>query len=177
MRVQYEIDKILITENQLKQKVKELGAQMREDFQGKKIVFIVVLKGAFVFAGDLIRELDDSVTVDFVAASSYGNQTETTGKVRLLKDIDVNITDKDVVLVEDIIDSGLTLSFLKEHFQLHKPKSMKICTLLDKPERRLVDLKADYVGFEIPDTFIIGYGIDYAEKYRNLPYIATMKEI
>jgi hypoxanthine phosphoribosyltransferase len=175
--VGYEIDKILITENQIKQKVKELGAQMREDFHDKDMVFIVVLKGAFVFAGDLIRELDESVTVDFVAASSYGNQTETTGKVRLLKDIDVNITDKHVVLVEDIIDTGLTLSFLKEHFHLHKPKSMRICTLLDKPERRLVDLKADYVGFEIPDTFVIGYGIDYAERYRNLPYIATMKEL
>jgi hypoxanthine phosphoribosyltransferase len=173
----YEIKDILITEEQLKQKVKEIGAQMRQDFQGEPIVFIVVLKGAFVFAADLIRELEGMVTVDFVAASSYGNQTVTTGKVRLLKDIDVNITGKNVVLVEDIVDSGLTLSFLKEHFQLHKPKSMKICTLLDKPERRKIDLKADYVGFVIPDEFIIGYGIDCAEMYRNLPYIATVKEV
>jgi hypoxanthine phosphoribosyltransferase len=173
----YEVDSILITEDQLKQKVKELGTQIREDFQDENLVLIIVLKGAFVFAADLIRELNTGVTVDFVSASSYGNQTVTTGKVRLLKDIDVNITDKHVVLVEDIIDTGLTLSFLKEHFQLHKPRSMKICTLLDKPERRQIDLKADYVGFEIPDTFIIGYGIDYAENYRNLPYIATMKEV
>ncbi|WP_413300817.1 hypoxanthine phosphoribosyltransferase [Bacillus sp. 1P10SD] len=173
----YEIDSILISEEQLKQKVKELGATMMQDFQDESIVFIVVLKGAFVFAGDLIRELKGKVTVDFVAASSYGNQTETTGKVRLLKDIDVNITGKNVVLVEDIIDSGLTLSFLKEHFQLHKPKSMKICTLLDKPERRKVDLKADYVGFVIPDKFVIGYGIDFAEHYRNLPHIATVKKV
>lgn len=172
----YEIDSILITEDQLKQKVKQIGAQMQEEFQDEPFVLIIVLKGAYVFAADLIRELEGSVTIDFVAASSYGNQTETTGKVRLLKDIDVNITGKHVVLVEDIIDSGLTLNFLKEHFQLHKPKSMKICTLLDKPERRKVDLIADYVGFVIPDTFIVGYGIDYAEKYRNLPYIATVKE-
>lgn len=173
----YEIDGILITEEQLQQKVKELGASMMQDLQDESIVFIVVLKGAFVFAADLVRELGGNVTVDFVAASSYGNQTETTGKVRLLKDIDVNITGKNVVLVEDIIDSGLTLSFLKEHFELHKPKSMKICTLLDKPERRKVDLKADYVGFVIPDKFVIGYGIDYAEHYRNLPYVATVKEV
>lgn len=176
-KMAYEIDSILITEEQLNQKVLEIGAQLRQDFQDEPIVFIVVLKGAFVFAADLIRELKEKVTVDFVSASSYGNQTETTGKVKLLKDIDVNITGKNVVLVEDIIDSGLTLSFLKEHFQLHQPKSMKICTLLDKPERRKVDLTADYVGFSIPDQFIVGYGIDYAENYRNLPYIATVKEV
>jgi hypoxanthine phosphoribosyltransferase len=173
----YELDEILITGEQLKQKVKEIGAQIKQDFQNEPLVFIIVLKGAFVFAADLIRELDGKVNVDFVVASSYGNQTVTTGKVRLLKDIDVNITGKNVVVVEDIIDSGLTLSFLREHFQLHKPKSMKICTLLDKPERRKVDLKADYAGFVIPDKFIIGYGIDYAEMYRNLPYIATLKEV
>ncbi|GGB47064.1 hypoxanthine phosphoribosyltransferase [Fictibacillus barbaricus] len=172
----YTLDSVLITEEELQQKVKEIGLQMREDFQDESIVLIVVLKGAFVFAADLIRELKRKVTVDFVVASSYGNQTETTGKVRLLKDIDINITDKHVVIVEDIIDSGLTLSFLREHFKLHQPKSMKICTLLDKPERRKVDLKADYVGFVIPDQFIVGYGIDYAESYRNLPYISTMKE-
>lgn len=176
-KMAYEIDSILITEEQLNQKVLEIGAQLRQDFQDEPIVFIVVLKGAFVFAADLIRELKEKVTVDFVSASSYGNQTETTGKVKLLKDIDVNITGKNVVLVEDIIDSGLTLSFLKEHFRLHQPKSMKICTLLDKPERRKVDLTADYVGFSIPDQFIVGYGIDYAENYRNLPYIATVKEV
>ncbi|WNB93437.1 hypoxanthine phosphoribosyltransferase [Bacillus sp. NEB1478] len=173
----YGIDSILINEEQLKQKVKEIGLQIKQDFHDEPIVLIVVLKGAFVFASDLIRELNGKVTIDFVVASSYGNQTETTGKVRLLKDIDVNITDENVVIVEDIIDSGLTLSFLKEHLLLHKPKSMKICTLLDKPERRKVDLKADYAGFIIPDKFIVGYGIDYAEKYRNLPYIATVKEV
>lgn len=172
----YKMDSVLITEEELQQKVKEIGLQIREDFQDESIVFIVVLKGAFVFAADLIRELKGKVTVDFVVASSYGNQTETTGKVRLLKDIDINITDKHVVIVEDIIDSGLTLSFLREHFKLHQPRSMKICTLLDKPERRKVDLKADYVGFVIPDQFIVGYGIDYAESYRNLPFISTMKE-
>jgi hypoxanthine phosphoribosyltransferase len=122
----YEMDNILITEDQLMQKVKEIGTQIRQDFQDELLVFIIVLKGAFVFAADLIRELNGKVMIDFVVASSYGNQTVTTGKVRLLKDIDVNITGKNVVLVEDTIDSGLTLSFLKEHFQLHKPKSMKI---------------------------------------------------
>ncbi|MEH7106402.1 hypoxanthine phosphoribosyltransferase [Bacillus sp. JJ1764] len=174
--MEYKMDTVLITEDQLKGKVKEIGTQMMADYQEEPFVLIIVLKGAFVFAADLIRELTGKVTVDFVAASSYGDQTETSGKVRLLKDIDVNITGKNVVLVEDIIDSGLTLAFLKEHFQLHKPKSIKICTLLDKPERRRVDLKADYVGYIIPDKFIVGYGIDYAEKYRNLPYIATLKE-
>jgi hypoxanthine phosphoribosyltransferase len=172
----YELDTILYSEEQLKEKVKEIGAEIRETFQDDPIVLIVVLKGAFIFAADLIRELKGNVRVDFVVASSYGNQTVTTGKVQLLKDIDVNITGENVVIVEDIIDSGLTLNFLRQHFQLHKPKSMKICTLLDKPERRKVELKADFVGFVIPDRFIVGYGIDYAEKHRNLPYIATVKE-
>ena len=173
----YELDHILLSAEDIQKKVVEIGAKMQQDYQGEPLIFIVVLKGAFVFAADLIRTLEGDITIDFVVASSYGNQTESTGKVRLLKDIDVNITGKNVVLVEDIVDSGLTLHFLKKHFLLHKPKSIKICTLLDKPERRKVDLKADYSGFMIPDKFIVGYGIDYAEQYRYLPYIATVKEV
>ena len=173
----YELDKILISAEEIQQKVLEIGNQIQKDFQGEPLIFIVVLKGAFVFAADLIRHLEGDVSVDFVVASSYGKQTESSGKVRLLKDIDANITGKNVILVEDIVDSGLTLHFLKKHFLLHKPKSIKICTLLDKPERRKVELKADYSGFIIPDKFIVGYGIDYAEKYRYLPHIATVKEV
>ncbi|EMI9089924.1 hypoxanthine phosphoribosyltransferase [Bacillus mobilis] len=169
-----EIKDTLISEEQLQEKVKELALQIERDFEGEEIIVIAVLKGSFVFAADLIRHIKNDVTIDFISASSYGNQTETTGKVKLLKDIDVNITGKNVIVVEDIIDSGLTLHFLKDHFFMHKPKALKFCTLLDKPERRKVDLKAEYVGFQIPDEFIVGYGIDCAEKYRNLPFIASV---
>ncbi|MFL6555911.1 MAG: hypoxanthine phosphoribosyltransferase, partial [Bacillus sp. (in: firmicutes)] len=123
-----------------------------------------------------IREMKGDIKIDFISVSSYGNETETTGKVRLLKDLDANITNQNVLVVEDIIDSGLTLHFLRGHLQAHKPKQIKICTLLDKPERRKVDLPVDYVGFVIPDEFIVGYGIDYAQMYRNLPYISTVEE-
>lgn len=174
----YELDSIFITEEQLKQKVIEIGAKIRKDFHGEPITLIVVLKGGFVFAADLIRELEgEDVAVDFVAVSTYGKQTVSSGKVQLLKDISMDITGKNVILVDDIIDSGLTLSYLKKHYQLQKPKSIKICTMLDKQERRKVDVEVDYEGFIIPNEFIVGYGMDIAEKYRNLPYIATLKEV
>ncbi|EKN63782.1 hypoxanthine phosphoribosyltransferase [Neobacillus bataviensis LMG 21833] len=146
------------------------------DGKDESIFLIVVLKGSFVFAADLIREIKGDVKVDFISVSSYSDQTETTGKVKLLKDLDTDITNKNVVVVEDIIDSGLTLHFLRDHLNMHKPKQIKICTLLDKPERRRVELPVDYVGFVIPDEFIVGYGIDFAQMYRNLPYIATVEE-
>ncbi|MBS4201042.1 hypoxanthine phosphoribosyltransferase [Bacillus sp. FJAT-49732] len=173
----YELNDVMISDIEIKQRVKELAEEIERDFNHESIFLIVVLKGSFVFAADLIREMKGDIKVDFISVSSYSDQTETTGKVRLLKDLDANITNQNVVVVEDIIDSGLTLHFLRDHLKMHKPKHIKICTLLDKPERRKIDLPVDYVGFVIPDEFIVGYGIDYAEKYRNLPYIATVKEV
>jgi hypoxanthine phosphoribosyltransferase len=172
----YRVKDIMITETEIKQRVKKIAEEIENDFNNEAIVLIIVLKGSFVFAADLIRELKGDIKIDFISVSSYGNDTETTGKVRLLKDLDTNITNQNVVVVEDIIDSGLTLNFLRGHLQTHKPKQIKICTLLDKPERRRVELPVDYVGFVIPDEFIVGYGIDYAQNYRNLPYIATVEE-
>jgi hypoxanthine phosphoribosyltransferase len=172
----YRIKDTLISESDLKQRVKQIAEEIEKDFNNESVVMIVVLKGSFVFAADLIREMKSDINVDFISVSSYSDQTESTGKVKLLKDLDSNITNKNVVVIEDIIDSGLTLHFLKDHLQLHKPRNIKICTLLDKPERRKIDLPVDYVGFVIPDEFIVGYGIDYAQKFRNLPYIATVEE-
>ncbi|PEL09824.1 hypoxanthine phosphoribosyltransferase [Bacillus sp. AFS017336] len=172
----YRIKDTLISEEDLKNRVKALAEQIEKDFNNEPLILVVVLKGSFVFAADLVREMKGNINVDFISVSSYSNQTESTGKVRLLKDLDENITNQNVVVIEDIIDSGLTLHFLRDHLQMHKPKSIKICTLLDKPERRKIDLSVDYVGFVIPDEFIVGYGIDYAQQYRNLPYIATVEE-
>ncbi|MDN3016446.1 hypoxanthine phosphoribosyltransferase [Paenibacillus sp. BSR1-1] len=172
----YKIKDTMISETDIKKRVKKLAEEIEADFNHEPLVLIIVLKGSFVFAADLIRELKGNVKVDFISVSSYGDETATTGKVRLLKDLDANITNQNVVVVEDIIDSGLTLNFLRDHLKTHKPKQIKICTLLDKPERRRVDLPVDYVGFVIPDEFIVGYGIDYAQMYRNLPYIATVEE-
>jgi hypoxanthine phosphoribosyltransferase len=174
--VGYRIKDTMISETEIKQRVKKMAEEIEADFSNQAIVLIVVLKGSFVFAADLIREMKGEIKVDFISVSSYSDQTESTGKVKLLKDLDADITNQNVVVVEDIIDSGLTLHFLRDHLQMHKPKQVKICTLLDKPERRRVDLPVDYVGFVIPDEFIVGYGIDYAQKYRNLPYIATVEE-
>ncbi|MFF3023283.1 hypoxanthine phosphoribosyltransferase [Gottfriedia sp. NPDC057948] len=172
----YRIKDTLISQTDLKNRVKALAEQIEHDFNNEPLILVVVLKGSFVFAADLVREMKSNINVDFISVSSYSKQTESTGKVRLLKDLDENITDKNVVVIEDIIDSGLTLHFLRDHLQMHKPKSIKICTLLDKPERRKIDLPVDYLGFVIPDEFIVGYGIDYAQQYRNLPYIATVEE-
>ena len=172
----YRIKDTLISEADIKIRVKQIAEEIEKDLNNEPIVLIIVLKGSFVFAADLIREMKGDIKVDFISVSSYSNQTESTGKVKLLKDLDANITNKNVVVVEDIIDSGLTLHFLKDHLHMHKPKDIKICTLLDKPERRKINLPVDYVGFVIPDEFIVGYGIDYAQNYRNLPYIATVEE-
>lgn len=172
----YRIKDTMISEADIKQRVKKLAAEIENDFNNEPIVLIIVLKGSFVFAADLIREMKGDIKVDFISVASYSDQTETTGKVKLLKDLDADITNQNVVVVEDIIDSGLTLHFLTDHLKMHRPKQIKICTLLDKPERRKVELPVDYVGFVIPDEFIVGYGIDYAQMYRNLPYIATVEE-
>ncbi|WP_144506541.1 hypoxanthine phosphoribosyltransferase [Bacillus mycoides] len=169
-----EIKNSLMSEELLQTRIKELALQIEQDFKNEEIVFISVLKGSFIFAADLIRHIKNNVEIDFISVSSYGNQTETTRKVTLLKDINGNISGKNVIIVEDIIDSGLTLHFLKEHLSMYKPKTIKFCSLLDKPELRKVDLDVEYVGFRIPDEFIVGYGIDRAEKYRNLSYIASV---
>ncbi|MCM3115583.1 hypoxanthine phosphoribosyltransferase [Neobacillus sp. MER 74] len=172
----YRIKDVMISETEIKERVKLLAEQIEKDFNNEDIILIVVLKGSFIFAADLIREMKGNINIDFISVSSYGDETESSGKVRLLKDLDANITNQNVLVVEDIIDSGLTLHFLRGHLIAHKPKQIKICTLLDKPERRRVDLPVDYVGFVIPDEFIVGYGIDYAQMYRNLPYISTVEE-
>lgn len=174
--VPYRIKETLISETEISRRVAEIATEIETDFNHEPIVLVIVLKGSFVFAADLIREMKGDIKVDFISVSSYSDQTETSGKVKLLKDLDADITNQNVVVIEDIIDSGLTLHFLRDHLQMHNPKSIKICTLLDKPERRKVDMNVDYVGFIIPDEFVVGYGIDFAQKYRNLSYIATMEE-
>lgn len=171
-----DVKEILFSEEKIKEKVEELGKRINEDYSGKDVIVIGVLKGANIFLSDLIRKVDIPITVDFIAVSSYGHSTKSSGVVKINKDLDFSIEDKDILIVEDIIDSGLTLKYLLENLKSRKPKSIGICTLLDKPERRKVDIKVDYIGFNIPDEFIVGYGIDYAEKYRNLPFIASLKE-
>lgn len=166
----------MITEEQLAQKVEELAKQIEKDYEGQSLLVVGILKGASVFVSDLIRKINLDVNIDFMSVSSYGNGTESSGTVKILKDLDVDIEGKNVLIVEDIIDSGLTLSNLVAALQTRNPKSLKICTLLDKPQRRTADIPVDYVGFVIEDKFIVGYGIDWAEKYRNLPYIGVVEE-
>ncbi|WP_196592691.1 hypoxanthine phosphoribosyltransferase [Pectinatus sottacetonis] len=171
-----DLEKILFTEKQISIRVKELGKQITKDYAGKEIVTVGILKGAIVFFSDLIREIKIPVKFDFMAASSYGASTKTSGTVRILKDIDTDIENKHVIIVEDIIDSGLTLKYLKENFEHRKAASVKLCAMLNKPDGRRTDIKGDYIGFDVPDEFIVGYGLDYASKYRNLPYIGVLKK-
>ena len=170
-----DLDGILYTKDQLAEAVKKLGQQITRDYAGKKPVLVCILKGASVFFVDLIREIDLPMSMDFMAISSYGSATKSSGVVRIMKDLDKPINGKDVLVVEDIVDSGMTLSFLRENLLSRGAKSLKICTLLDKPERRRVPLHVDYFGFVIPDEFVVGYGLDYAEKYRNLPDIGVLR--
>ncbi|PKM95254.1 MAG: hypoxanthine phosphoribosyltransferase [Firmicutes bacterium HGW-Firmicutes-1] len=167
--------RILISENELKNRVKDLGEQISRDYEGKKVCVICVLKGGVMFMVDLAKEISVPVTMDFMAVSSYGSETSSTGVVKIVKDLDESIEGKDVIIVEDIIDSGRTLSYLVQILKDRSPKSLKICTLLDKPERRVVDVHVDYVGFSIPDEFVVGFGLDYKQLYRNLPYIAIVE--
>lgn len=171
-----DVKDILYSEAVIMAKVKELADRISVDYEGKDLLLIGVLKGANVFMCDLMRNIHFPIHIDFIAASSYGHSTESSGVVKILKDLDYSIEGKDVIIVEDIIDTGLTLKYLIENFRSRKPRSLEICTLLDKPERRIANLDVKYIGFQIPDEFIVGYGIDYAERYRNLPYIATLKE-
>jgi len=169
-----QIGEILVTREQIAQRVKELGQKISEDYKGKELVLIGVLKGAFIFLADLIREITIPVDMDFIAVSSYADGTKTSGVVRIIKDMDISISVKHVLIVEDIVDTGLTLNHLKELFSTRNPKSLKICAIFDKPSRRLVPIEIDYKGIEIPNKFVIGYGLDYAGKYRNLPDLCVL---
>jgi hypoxanthine phosphoribosyltransferase len=170
-----DVKEVLFTAEEIRDRVAEMGKQIEKDYRGRDLLVIAVLKGANMFLGDLIRHIDLPMEVDFIAASSYGNTTESSGVVRILKDLDYPIEGKDVLLIEDLIDTGLTLHYLAENLKSRGPASFRICTLLDKPERRKIDIEVQYTGFAIPDEFIVGYGIDYSQRYRNLPYVATLK--
>lgn len=166
---------VLLDEEQIKKRIKELGRDITEDYKNKDLLMIGVLKGAIVFFSDLIRAIDLPLTVDFIAVSSYGSSTKSSGIVRILKDLDEPVDGKDVLIVEDIIDTGLTLHYLVDNIITRNPNSVKICCLLDKPDRRLTEVDVDYIGFAIPDEFVVGYGLDYNERYRNLPNISVLK--
>ena len=166
----------LFTREQIAQRVKELGAEITKDFAGEEILLVGILKGSVLFMADLMREIDLDVQIDFMIVSSYGNATKTSGEVQIRKDLDTSIEGKNVLIVEDIIDSGLTLSYLKKQLQGRHPKSLKICSFLDKPSRRKVELKGDYIGFEVEDKYIVGYGLDAAQRLRQLPEITWIKE-
>lgn len=171
-----DIEQMLISEEQIKEKIKLLGEKISNDYKNSgNLLLVGVLKGAVVFMADLIRHIDIPLHIDFMAVSSYGSSTESSGVVRILKDLDETVEGKDLLVVEDIIDSGLTLSYMCNILKSRKPNSLKICALLDKPSRRKIDLNVDYLGFEIPDYFVVGYGLDYAGKYRNLPDICVLK--
>lgn len=171
------LQKVLVTEEEIRIKVKELGEAITRDYQGKDLLVVGILKGSVVFMGDLIREIKLPLQIDFMEVSSYGKSTESSGAVRILKDLKSNVEGRDILIVEDIIDTGLTLSYLLDILEARKPGSIKICTFLNKPSRRKVKLQADYNGYDIPDEFVVGYGLDYGESYRNIPYVAVMKPV
>lgn len=170
-----DIERVLLTEEQLRDRVKELGAQISADYAGKDPVLISVLRGSFIFMADLARQVQPFCRVDFMAVSSYGSGTVSSGQVNIQKDLTESIEGKDIIVVEDILDSGNTLYYLLQVLQARNPASIKLVTLLDKPERRVKPIQADYVGFTVPDEFVVGYGLDYNERYRNLPYIGVLK--
>lgn len=171
-----DIKKVLINEDDLKAVVKRLGQEITNDYKGKDLLLIGILKGSIIFMADLMREIDLPCNIDFMAVSSYGNGTESTGRVKINKDLDNDIQGKDIIIIEDILDSGKTLFYIRDILSARKPASIKICTLFDKPERREANIKADYVGSLVPNEFIVGYGLDYSEYYRNLPFIGVLKE-
>jgi hypoxanthine phosphoribosyltransferase len=168
------VGEILIDQAALQGRIVELGAEISNDYEGRDLLLVGVLKGAVFFMADLMRELTVPCEIDFMAISSYGAATDSSGVVRILKDLDINVAGRDVLVVEDIIDSGLTLSYLMRNLRARKPESLEVCALLTKPERREIDVPVRYVGFEIPNRFVIGYGLDFAERYRNLPYVAVL---
>ena len=170
-----DIHEVLFSEAQLAEKVAELGARISQDYAGKNPLIVSVLKGSYVFMADLTRQITIPCNIDFMAVSSYGTGTKTTGEVQIIKDIGSKIDGRDLIIVEDILDSGVTLNFLMKILKARGANSISLCTLLSKPERRKVDVPIDYLGFEIPDAFVVGYGLDYAETYRNLPFIGILK--
>jgi len=171
-----DIKEVLLTEDQIINRVKEIGKAISEEYNGKDLLIVGILKGSVIFASELIKNISIPCEIDFMAVSSYGNSTETSGVVRTLKDLDHGIEGKDIIIVEDIIDSGITLDYLLKYLKARKANSIEIATLLTKPSRRRVDLNVKYCGFEVPDEFLVGYGLDYSEKYRNLPYVGILKE-
>lgn len=173
--IKNDINKILISEDRLKDKVRELGEKINIDYSDKNPVLIAILKGSVVFLADILRFLDISCSLDFIAVSSYGCDTESSGVVRLIMDLRESIEGRHVLLIEDIVDTGLTAAYLRDNLLTRRPRSFKICTLLSKPENRKVRIDIDYMGFEIPNKFVVGYGLDYMEKYRNLPFVAVLK--
>ncbi len=170
----YELGDKILTSSEIAERVKQLGSEITTDYKGKQLLVVGVLKGAVIFLSDLIRSIDLSVEIDFMAVSSYGASTKSSGIVKILKDLDTDIKGKDVLLVDDILDTGLTLNYLLRLLREREPASCEACVLLDKPERRKVDVKVKYIGFSIPDLFVVGYGLDYAGKYRNLPDIYSV---
>ena len=174
-RMQDDILKVLLSEEQIAEKVAQIGRQITEDYQDKNLLMVSVLKGSVVFMADLMRAVDCPARIDFMSVSSYGSGTKTSGVVKIVKDLDLNLEGYDLLLVEDILDSGVTLSYLLELLRARRPASVRLCVLLDKPNRRKVPVNIDYRGLEVPDEFIVGYGLDYAEQYRNLPEIGILK--
>ncbi|MGN0304658.1 MAG: hypoxanthine phosphoribosyltransferase [Lachnospiraceae bacterium] len=167
--------RVMLTEEAVDKRINEMGEQISKDYAGKKIHLICVLKGGVFFMCELAKRISVPVSMDFMSISSYGSGTESSGIIKIIKDLDESITGEDVLVVEDIVDSGRTLSYLLDMLKDRKPASLRLCTLLDKPDRRVVDVNVDYTGFQIPDEFVVGYGLDYAQKYRNLPYIGVVE--
>lgn len=167
--------RVMLSENQVDQRIQEIGAKISKDYEGRSVHLVCVLKGGTFFMCELAKRITVPVSIDFMSVSSYGNDTKSSGVVRIVKDLDESLKDKHVIVVEDIVDSGRTLSYLLNILKERGPASLSLCTLLDKPDRRVVDVAVDYTGFEIPDEFVVGYGLDYAQKYRNLPYIGVVE--
>ena len=170
------LKEILVSEDDINKRVVELGEMITKDYIDKDLVVIGILKGAVIFMSELVKNIKLPITMDFMAVSSYGKSTVSTGEVRIIKDLDFSVEGKELLVVEDIIDTGLTLSYLIDNLKKRGANSVKVCTLLDKPDRRTVGVEVDYLGFEIPDEFVVGSGLDYAERYRNLPYVGALKE-
>jgi hypoxanthine phosphoribosyltransferase len=167
----------IVTQEQMRSRIRELGKQISSDYAGKDLVLVGVLKGAYAFFADLARAIRIPVRVDFIIVTSYGTRTKTSGKVKLVTELTETIKDREVLLVEDIVDSGLTVQYLTKALAKQKPKSIKVCTLLSKPERRVVDVPVQYIGFKIPNLYVVGYGLDYQQQYRNLPYLAVLDHL
>lgn len=167
--------KILFTEEQIRNRAKELAEEIARDYEGEEVILLCTLKGSVLWMADLMKEIPLDVKIDFVSANSYGSATSTSGVVTITKDVDMDLFNKNVIIVEDIVDTGTTLKHLKEYLKERNPKAVKICTMLDKPARRVIDLEPDYIGFTVDDLFVIGYGLDYDQKYRNLPYISYLE--